>query len=396
MNKKTVRDVDVKGKKVFVRCDFNVPQDENGRITDENRIIGALPTVKYLLDNGAKVVLASHLGRPKNGFEAKFSLKPVCDRLNELLGNKVTLAADVIGEDAKAKVAALENGHAVLLENVRFHKEEEKNDPEFAKALAAFADVYVNDAFGTAHRAHASTAGVADYCKVNVAGFLIEKEIEVMGGALTAPERPFVAILGGAKVSDKIGVITNLLDKVDSLLIGGAMAYTFSAAKGGKTGESRVEKDKIELASDLMKQAEKKGVKLYLPVDNVITQEFKADAASKVCKSGEIPDGWEGLDIGPETAKLFADVIAGAKTVVWNGPMGVFEFAKFAEGTKAVAKALAANKNAVTIIGGGDSAAAVEQLGFADKVTHISTGGGASLEYLEGKVLPGIACLNDK
>ncbi len=396
MNKKTVRDVDVKGKKVFVRCDFNVPQDENGRITDENRIIGALPTVKYLLDNGAKVVLASHLGRPKNGFEAKFSLKPVCDRLNELLGNKVTLAADVIGEDAKAKVAALENGHAVLLENVRFHKEEEKNDPEFAKALAAFADVYVNDAFGTAHRAHASTAGVADYCKVNVAGFLIEKEIEVMGGALTAPERPFVAILGGAKVSDKIGVITNLLDKVDSLLIGGAMAYTFSAAKGGKTGESRVEKDKIELAADLMKQAEKKGVKLYLPVDNVITQEFKADAASKVCKSGEIPDGWEGLDIGPETAKLFAQVIAGAKTVVWNGPMGVFEFAKFAEGTKAVAKALAANKNAVTIIGGGDSAAAVEQLGFADKVTHISTGGGASLEYLEGKVLPGIACLNDK
>ena len=396
MNKKTVRDVDVKGKKVFVRCDFNVPQDENGRITDENRIIGALPTVKYLLDNGAKVVLASHLGRPKNGFEAKFSLKPVCDRLNELLGNKVPLAADVIGEDAKAKVAALENGHAVLLENVRFHKEEEKNDPEFAKALAAFADVYVNDAFGTAHRAHASTAGVADYCKVNVAGFLIEKEIEVMGGALTAPERPFVAILGGAKVSDKIGVITNLLDKVDSLLIGGAMAYTFSAAKGGKTGESRVEKDKIELAADLMKQAEKKGVKLYLPVDNVITQEFKADAASKVCKSGEIPDGWEGLDIGPETAKLFAQVIAGAKTVVWNGPMGVFEFAKFAEGTKAVAKALAANKNAVTIIGGGDSAAAVEQLGFADKVTHISTGGGASLEYLEGKVLPGIACLNDK
>ena len=396
MNKKTVRDVDVKGKKVFVRCDFNVPQDENGRITDENRIIGALPTVKYLLDNGAKVVLASHLGRPKNGFEAKFSLKPVCDRLNELLGNKVTLAADVIGEDAKAKVAALENGHAVLLENVRFHKEEEKNDPEFAKALAAFADVYVNDAFGTAHRAHASTAGVADYCKVNVAGFLIEKEIEVMGGALTAPERPFVAILGGAKVSDKIGVRTNLLDKVDSLLIGGAMAYTFSAAKGGKTGESRVEKDKIELAADLMKQAEKKGVKLYLPVDNVITQEFKADAASKVCKSGEIPDGWEGLDIGPETAKLFAQVIAGAKTVVWNGPMGVFEFAKFAEGTKAVAKALAANKNAVTIIGGGDSAAAVEQLGFADKVTHISTGGGASLEYLEGKVLPGIACLNDK
>ena len=284
----------------------------------------------------------------------------------------------------------------MLLENVRFHKEEEKNDPAFAKALAEFADVYVNDAFGTAHRAHASTAGVADYCKVNVAGFLIEKEIEIMGGALTSPKRPFVAILGGAKVSDKIGVITNLLDKVDCLLIGGAMAYTFSAAKGGKTGESRVEKDKIELAAELMKKAEEKGVKMYLPLDNVITQEFKADAASKVCAAGEIPDGWEGLDIGPKTAALYADVIKDAKTVVWNGPMGVFEFEKFAVGTKEVAKALAANKDAVTIIGGGDSAAAVEQLGFADKVTHISTGGGASLEYLEGKVLPGIACLNNK
>lgn len=396
MNKKTVRDVDVKGKKVFVRCDFNVPQDANGNITDDNRIKGALPTIKYLLEHGAKVVLASHLGRPKNGFEAKFSLKPVCDRLNELLGNKVVLASDVIGEDAKAKVAALKEGHAVLLENVRFHKEEEKNDPAFAKALSEFADVYVNDAFGTAHRAHASTAGIADYCKVNVAGFLIEKEIEIMGGALTAPKRPFVAILGGAKVSDKIGVITNLLDKVDCLLIGGAMAYTFSAAKGGKTGDSRVEKDKIELAAELMKKAEEKGVKLYLPLDNVITQEFKADAESKICAAGEIPDGWEGLDIGPKTAALYADVIKGAKTVVWNGPMGVFEFEKFSVGTKEVAKALAANKDAVTIIGGGDSAAAVEQLGFADKVTHISTGGGASLEYLEGKILPGIACLNDK
>ena len=353
-------------------------------------------TVSRVLSRRYKVVLSSHLGRPKNGFEAKFSLRPVCDRLNELLGNKVVLAADVVGEDAKAKVAALKEGHAVLLENVRFHKEEEKNDPAFAKALAEFADVYVNDAFGTAHRAHASTAGVADYCKVNVAGFLIEKEIEIMGGALTSPKRPFVAILGGAKVSDKIGVITNLLDKVDCLLIGGAMAYTFSAAKGGKTGESRVEKDKIELAAELMKKAEEKGVKMYLPLDNVITQEFKADAASKVCAAGEIPDGWEGLDIGPKTAALYADVIKDAKTVVWNGPMGVFEFEKFAVGTKEVAKALAANKDAVTIIGGGDSAAAVEQLGFADKVTHISTGGGASLEYLEGKVLPGIACLNNK
>ena len=396
MNKKTVRDVDVKGKKVFVRCDFNVPQDADGKITDDNRIRGALPTIKYLLDHGAKVVLASHLGRPKNGFEAKFSLKPVCDRLNELLGNKVVLAADVIGEDAKAKVAALKEGHAVLLENVRFHKEEEKNDPAFAKALSEFADVYVNDAFGTAHRAHASTAGIADYCKVNVAGFLIEKEIEIMGGALSSPKRPFVAILGGAKVSDKIGVITNLLDKVDSLLIGGAMAYTFSAAMGGKTGDSRVEKDKIELAADLMKKAKEKGVKLYLPLDNVITQEFSADAESKVCAAGEIPDGWEGLDIGPKTAVAYADVIKTAKTVVWNGPMGVFEFPKFAVGTNAVAKALAANKDAVTIIGGGDSAAAVEQLGYADKVTHISTGGGASLEFLEGKVLPGIACLSDR
>lgn len=396
MNKKTVRDVAVKGKKVFVRCDFNVPQDENGNITDDNRIRGALPTIEYLLDNGAKVVLASHLGRPKSGFEAKYSLKPVCDRLNELLGGKVTLANDVIGDDAKAKVAALENGKAVLLENVRFHKEEEKNDPAFAKALSEYADVYVNDAFGTAHRAHASTAGVADYCKVNVAGFLIEKEIEIMGGALTAPKRPFVAILGGAKVSDKIGVITNLLDKVDTLLIGGAMAYTFSAALGGKTGISRVEKDKIELAGELIAKAKAKGVKLCLPLDNVITQEFKADAESKVCKAGEIPDGWEGLDIGPETCKLYAEIVSKAKTVVWNGPMGVFEFPKFAVGTNEVAKALAANKGAITIIGGGDSAAAVEQLGYADKVTHISTGGGASLEYLEGKILPGIDCLNNK
>lgn len=396
MDKKTIKDVDVKGKKVLVRCDFNVPQDATGKITDDNRIIGALPTIRYLIDNGAKVVLCSHLGRPKNGFEAKFSLKPVADRLNELLGGKVTLANDVIGEDAKAKVAALQDGHAVLLENVRFHKEEEKNEPEFAKALSAFADVYVNDAFGTAHRAHASTAGVADYCKVNVAGFLIQKEIEVMGGALADPKRPFVAILGGAKVSDKIGVINNLIDKVDSLIIGGAMAYTFAAAQGGKIGNSKVELDKIELAKELLAKAKAKNVKMYLPVDNVITTEFAADAESKVCEAGNIPDGWEGLDIGPKTAKEFAAIIADAKTVIWNGPMGVFEFAKFAVGTKAVAQALADNKDAVTIIGGGDSAAAIEQLGYADKVTHISTGGGASLEYLEGKVLPGIACLDNK
>ena len=396
MNKKTIRDVNVEGKRVFVRCDFNVPLDENGKITDENRIQGALPTIKYLLDHGAKVVLASHLGRPKNGPEAKFSLKPVAERLNQLLGGKVTMANDVIGEDAQKKVAALKNGEAVLLENVRFHKEEEKNDPEFAKKLASFADVFVNDAFGTAHRAHASTEGISHFVKTSVAGFLIEKELEVMGGALADPKRPFVAILGGAKVSDKIGVINNLLEKVDKLLIGGAMAYTFIVAKGGKVGMSKLEADKVDLAKELLEKAKAKGVELYLPVDTVIAQEFKADAESKVCETMAIPDGWEGLDIGPKTAELFAGVIKTAKTVIWNGPMGVFEFPKFAVGTKAVAQALADNPKAITIIGGGDSAAAIEQLGYADKVTHISTGGGASLEFLEGKVLPGIACLNDK
>lgn len=396
MNKKTIRDVNVEGKRVFVRCDFNVPLDENGKITDENRIQGALPTIKYLLDHGAKVVLASHLGRPKNGPEAKFSLKPVAERLNQLLGGKVTMANDVIGEDAQKKVAALKNGEAVLLENVRFHKEEEKNDPEFAKKLASFADIFVNDAFGTAHRAHASTEGISHFVKTSVAGFLIEKELKVMGGALADPKRPFVAILGGAKVSDKIGVINNLLEKVDKLLIGGAMAYTFIVAKGGKVGMSKLEADKVDLAKELLEKAKAKGVELYLPVDTVIAQEFKADAESKVCETMAIPDGWEGLDIGPKTAELFAGVIKTAKTVIWNGPMGVFEFPKFAVGTKAVAQALADNPQAITIIGGGDSAAAIEQLGYADKVTHISTGGGASLEFLEGKVLPGIACLNDK
>lgn len=396
MNKKTIRDINVEGKRVFVRCDFNVPLDENGKITDENRIQGALPTIKYLLDHGAKVVLASHLGRPKNGPEAKFSLKPVAERLNELLGGKVTMANDVIGEDAQAKVAALKNGEAVLLENVRFHKEEEKNDPEFAKKLASFADIFVNDAFGTAHRAHASTEGISHFVKTSVAGFLIEKELEVMGGALSDPKRPFVAILGGAKVSDKIGVINNLLEKVDKLLIGGAMAYTFIVANGGKVGMSKLEADKVELAKELLEKAKAKGVELYLPIDTVIAQEFKADAESKVCETMAIPDEWEGLDIGPKTAELFAGVIKTAKTVIWNGPMGVFEFPRFAVGTKAVAQALADNPDAITIIGGGDSAAAIEQLGYADKVTHISTGGGASLEFLEGKVLPGIACLNDK
>ena len=396
MNKKTIKDVNVEGKRVFVRCDFNVPLDAEGNITDDNRIRAALPTIKYLLDHGAKVVLASHLGRPKNGPEEKYSLKPVAKRLNELLGGKVTMANDVIGEDAQAKVAALKNGEAVLLENVRFHKEEEKNDPEFAKKLATFADIYVNDAFGTAHRAHASTEGISHFVKTSVAGFLIEKELEIMGGALNNPKRPFVAILGGAKVSDKIGVINNLLEKVDKLLIGGAMAYTFIVAKGGKVGKSMLETDKVDLAKELLEKAAAKGVELYLPVDTVIAKEFKADAESKVCPTMEIPDEWEGLDIGPKTAEIFADVIKSAKTVIWNGPMGVFEFPKFAVGTKAVAQALADNPEATTIIGGGDSAAAIEQLGYADKVTHISTGGGASLEYLEGKVLPGIACLNDK
>ncbi len=396
MNKKTIKDVNVEGKRVFVRCDFNVPLDAEGNITDDNRIRAALPTIKYLLDHGAKVVLASHLGRPKNGPEEKYSLKPVAKRLNELLGGKVTMASDVIGEDAQAKVAALKNGEAVLLENVRFHKEEEKNDSEFAKKLAAFADIYVNDAFGTAHRAHASTEGISHFVKTSVAGFLIEKELEIMGGALNNPKRPFVAILGGAKVSDKIGVINNLLEKVDKLLIGGAMAYTFIVAKGGKVGKSMLEADKVDLAKELLEKAAAKGVELYLPVDTVIAKEFKADAESKVCPTMEIPDEWEGLDIGPKTAEIFADVIKSAKTVIWNGPMGVFEFPKFAVGTKAVAQALADNPEATTIIGGGDSAAAIEQLGYADKVTHISTGGGASLEYLEGKVLPGIACLNDK
>ena len=395
MNKLTVKDVDVSGKKVLVRADFNVPQDENGKITDENRIIGALPTIKYLIEHKAKIVLCSHLGRPKNGFEPKYSLAPVAKRLNELLGGCVTLANDVIGEDAKAKADALKPGEVLLLENVRFHKEEEKNDPTFAKELAQFGEVYVNDAFGTAHRAHASTAGVADYIKTSVAGFLISKELDIMGGALDNPKRPFVAILGGAKVSDKIGVINNLLEKVDSLLIGGAMAYTFILAKGGKVGDSKIEIDKVDLAKELLKKAEEKKVELLLPVDNVAADDFDSDANAKVVESSKIPDGWQGLDIGPKTAENFSKVIAGAKTVIWNGPMGVFEFEKFAVGTKAVAEALA-KSNAITIIGGGDSAAAVEQLGYADKITHISTGGGASLEFLEGLELPGIARLNDK
>ena len=393
-NKKSVEDIDVSGKKVIVRCDFNVPQDENGRITDNKRIVAALPTIKYLLEHNAAVILCSHLGRPKGEFKMKYSLAPVAERLSELLGQKVTLAKDVIGEDAKKLAAALKPGEAMLLENVRFHKEEEKNDPAFAKELASMAEIYVNDAFGTAHRAHASTAGIADYLPA-VCGFLIQKEISIMGKALADPARPFVAILGGAKVSDKIGVINNLIEKCDTIIIGGGMSYTFMKAMGKEIGTSLCEEDKLDLAKDLMKKAEDKGVKLLLPVDTVCADHFAADATPVVYDAGALPADMMGLDIGPKTIELFSDAVKDAGTVVWNGPMGVFEFDAFAVGTKAVAKAIAAS-HAVSIIGGGDSAAAVEKLGFADKMTHISTGGGASLEFLEGLELPGIACLEDK
>ncbi len=393
-NKKSLTDIDVAGKRVIVRVDFNVPLDkETGEITDDKRIRGALPTIKYLVEHDAKVILVSHLGRPKSGPEAKFSMKPAVDRLAELLGKPVTLADDVIGEDARAKVKALKPGEVMMLENVRFHKEEQKNDPEFARELASLAELYVNDAFGTAHRAHASTAGLANFLP-GASGFLIQKEIDVMGKALRDPERPFVAILGGAKVSDKIGVINNLIGKVDTLIIGGGMAYTFNAAKGLSVGDSLLEEDKIELAKGLLAKAEEKGVKLLLPVDHVVADHFAEDAESKVVE-GNIEDGWMGMDIGPKTIENFAAAIKDAKTVVWNGPMGVFEFDKFAEGTRQVADAVA-KSDAVSIIGGGDSSAAVEKLGYADKVTHISTGGGASLEFLEGKVLPGIDALVNK
>ncbi len=397
LNKKTVEDIDVTGKKVLVRCDFNVPM-EDGKITDDNRIVGALPTIKYLLSKQAKVILCSHLGRPKGEFNLKYSLAPVAARLSELLGVKVTLAKDVVGEDAQAKAAALGNGEVLLLENVRFHKEEEKNDPEFAKKLASLAEIYVNDAFGTAHRAHASTAGVADYLPA-VCGYLIEKEISVMGKALSDPERPFVAILGGAKVADKLKVIENLLTKVDTLIIGGGMAYTFIAAQGKNIGTSLYDAEKLEYCKDMLKKAEANGVKLLLPVDTVVAAAFPdpidAPVETEVVCTCSIPADKMGLDIGPKTRELFAEAIKGAKTVVWNGPMGVFENDALAQGTMAVAKALA-ESGAITIVGGGDSAAAVEKLGFADKITHISTGGGASLEFLEGLELPGIACLNDK
>ena len=394
LNKKTIEDIDVSGKRVLVRCDFNVPQDEEGNITDDRRIIAALPTIKYLMEHNAKVILCSHLGRPKGEFNMKYSLKPIAKRLSELLGKEVHMADDVIGDSAKSLAASLKEGDVMLLENVRFHKEEEANDMAFSKALAELADVYVNDAFGTAHRAHASTEGVAKYLPA-VCGYLIQKEINVMGKALNNPVRPFVAILGGKKVSDKINVITNLIDKVDELLIGGGMAYTFFKAKGYEIGKSICEDDKVELAKELMEKAAHKGVKLLLPIDNVVATEFSNDAESKVVASNEIPADWEGVDIGPETVKLYGDALKNAKTVIWNGPMGVFEFDKFAVGTNEIAKILG-GLDAITIIGGGDSAAATEKGGFADKMTHISTGGGASLEFLEGKELPGIACLLDK
>ena len=394
MNKKTIEDIDVSGKRVLVRCDFNVPLDGT-KITDDTRIVAALPTIQYLLDHNAAVILCSHLGRPKGEFNMKYSLAPVAERLSEKLDKKVVLAKDVIGEDAKKCVDAMKPGDIVLLENVRFHKEEEKNDPEFAKKLASFAEIYVNDAFGTAHRAHASTEGVAHYLPA-VAGFLIGKELDVMGKALENPARPFVAILGGAKVSDKIGVINNLLDKVDTLIIGGGMSYTFQKALGGSVGNSLCENDKLDLAKEMLEKAKAKGVRMLLPVDNVCGQEFSNDTMRITVHSKQIPDGWEGMDIGPNTQALFAAEIANAATVVWNGPMGVFEFPNFAAGTRAIAQALADNQNCISIIGGGDSAAAVEQMGYADKMTHISTGGGASLEFLEGKELPGVAALNDK
>ncbi len=394
MNKKTIEDIDVKGKRVFVRCDFNVPLDENGNITNDNRIKGALKTIKYLKDHDAKIILASHLGRPKGEVNPKYSLAPVAKRLSELLDCEVKMAKDVIGDDAKRLASELKDGDVMLLENVRFHKEETKNDPAFSKELASMADIFVNDAFGTAHRAHCSTTGIASYIPA-VCGYLIQKEIEIMGKALSNPERPFVAILGGAKVSDKIGVINNLIEKVDSIIIGGGMAYTFIGAKGGKIGKSLFEADKVELAKELMAKAEAKGVKLYLPVDTLCGKDFSNDTETKIVETMNIPDDMEGMDIGPKSREVFAEVVKNAKTVVWNGPMGVFEFPTFAEGTLSVATAMA-ESGAITIIGGGDSAAAVTKLGFGNKMTHISTGGGASLEFLEGIELPGIAALNDK
>ena len=394
MNKKTVRDIDLKGKKVFVRCDFNVPMDENQNITDNRRIVAALPTIKYLIEQNCKIILASHLGRPKGEVKPEFSLAPVAKELSKQLGQEVLMAKDVIGESAKTLAENLQEGQVMLLENVRFHREETDNNPEFAKELANMAEVFVNDAFGTAHRAHASTEGISHYLP-SVSGFLIEKELKFLGDALNNPERPFVAILGGAKVSDKIGVIDSLLEKVDTLMIGGGMAYTFFKAQGYEVGNSLCEPDKCELALNLMKKAKEKGVKFLLPIDTKVGKEFKPDTESKTVAWTEIPEGWEGFDIGEKTIEMFKNELKTAKTVVWNGPLGLFEFSQFAIGTNAIAHALA-ELDATTIIGGGDSAAAVEKAGLADKMTHISTGGGASLEFLEGKKLPGIECLQDK
>ncbi len=393
--KKTVKDIDVTGKKVLLRCDFNVPQDKTTRaITDDKRIVAALPTVRYLLEQGAAVIACSHLGKPKGEAKPELTLAPVAKRLSELLGMDVQFAADTIGPDAQAKAAALKGGEVLLLENLRYDIGEEKNHPEFAKALADLAEVYVSDAFGTVHRAHASTAGVAAYLPA-VSGFLIQKELEIMGGALSNPKRPFVAVLGGSKVSDKIGVINHLLDLADTIIIGGGMAYTFLKAQGHGIGSSLCEEDRLEYAADMLKKADEKGVKFLLPVDHVVAKNFAADAEPITINAQSIPADLMGLDIGPKTIENYAAALQGAGTVIWNGPMGVFEFAAFAKGTEAVANAMASTE-AITIVGGGDSAAAVEQLGYADKMTHISTGGGASLEFLEGLELPGVACLLDK
>ena len=397
LNKKSVEDINVTGKRVLVRCDFNVPLDENRNITDETRIDGAMPTIKYLIDNGAKVILCSHLGKPKGEPKPELSLAPVAKKLSEKLGKEVVFAADatVVGENAKKAVAEMKDGDVVLLENTRYRKEETKNEDNFSEELASLADVFVNDAFGTAHRAHCSNVGVTKYIDTAVAGYLIQKEIEFLGNAVNNPERPFVAILGGSKVSSKISVINNLLEKVDTLIIGGGMSYTFMKACGENVGNSLLETDYIDYAKEMMKKAKAKGVKLLIPVDTVVAQDFSNDAPHKTVERGGIEDGWEGLDIGEKTIALFKDAIKDAKTVVWNGPMGVFEMPTFAKGTNAIAAALA-EIDATTIIGGGDSVAAVNQAGLGDKMTHISTGGGASLEFLEGKELPGIAALQDK
>lgn len=395
MNKVTVKDLDLDGKKVLMRCDFNVPLDENKNITDKTRIVAAMPTIKYVLDHNAKLILCSHLGRPKGEVKPELSLKPVADELSKELGREVKLAKDIVGPSAHELTENMKEGDVVLLENVRFDPREEKNDEEFSKELASLAEVYVNDAFGTCHRAHASTAGVAAYLPSGV-GFLIEKELKVLGDALNNPRRPFVAILGGAKVSTKIGVIDALLDKVDVLLIGGGMAYTFYKSMGYGVGNSICELDKLDLAKDLMQKAKEKGVKLIIPVDNVIGKEFKPDTESKIVSYNEIPDGWEGFDIGPKTIKMYEEELKNAKTILWNGPVGLFEFDQFAKGTNEIAHFMANLNDCTTIIGGGDSAAAVTKIGLADKMTHISTGGGASLEFIEGKKLPGIEAIPDK